>query len=476
MALALRGLTGSESVTGLAAELGVSRKFVYAQTELASVALDEAFAPAANDGQRVLFELPVTHEVIERMIVALALICRSSYRGVKEFMRDVLGWTVSLGTVHNVLREAARRAGVVNVGIELSAVRVGLHDEIFQGPRPVLAGVDARSTFCYLLAAETHRDADTWGVHLLDAKARGLKPEFTIADAGQGARAGQAIALEGTPCHGDMFHIQHQFESVANVLDRIAQGDQSRVHKLQAGVEQSPLSDPAGERVVQLDLALQEAARSRALAQDVRTLSQWLGRDVLSLAGPDLATRQDLYDFIVVELQRRESADVRRIRPMRVALQHQRDALLARAKVLDDKLQAIAKAHDVDAPLVRQACLLHRKPTSSSAYWKRWNRLHGKLKHRFHAVFNAVAQALAGTPRCSSLVENLNSRLRPYFTLRRHLGGPYLGLLQFFLNHRRFMRSRVGREDKSPRELMTGQPHPHWFTLLGLGEPAPLRT
>jgi hypothetical protein len=56
MALALRGLTGSESVTGLAAELGVSRKFVYAQTELASVALDEAFALAANDCSRVLFE------------------------------------------------------------------------------------------------------------------------------------------------------------------------------------------------------------------------------------------------------------------------------------------------------------------------------------------------------------------------------------------------------------------------------------
>ena len=70
----------------------------------------------------------------------------------------------------------------------------------------------------------------------------------------------------------------------------------------------------------------------------MRTSSQWLGRDVLSLAGADLATRQDLYDFIVVELQRRESTDVRRIRSMRVALQHQRDALFARAKVLDDKL------------------------------------------------------------------------------------------------------------------------------------------
>jgi len=53
------------------------------------------------------------------------------------------------------------------------------------------------------------------------------------------------------------------------------------------------------------------------------------------------------------------------------------------------------------------------------------------------------------------------------FTLRRHLGGSYLDLLQFFLNHRRFIRSRrAERNGKSPRELMTGQGHPHWLTLL----------
>jgi hypothetical protein len=95
----------------------------------------------------------------------------------------------------------------------------------------------------------------------------------------------------------------------------------------------------------------------------------------------------------------------------------------------------------------------------------------------FHALFAAVGQAMGETPRSSSLVENLNSRLRNYFILRRHLGDSYLNLLQFFLNHRRFMRSRrAERNGKSPCELMTGQGHPHWLTLLGLGLPQPLRS
>src|SRR3954451_23714265 len=70
--------------------------------------------------------------------------------------------------------------------------------------------------------------------------------------------------------------------------------------------------------------------------------------------------------------------------------------------------------------------------------------------------------------RASSLVENLNSRLRSYFFLRRQLGPDYLALLQFFLNHRRFLRSEhPEREGKSPAELLTGQTHAHWLELLG---------
>ncbi|MDO9714629.1 hypothetical protein, partial [Paracraurococcus lichenis] len=179
---------------------------------------------------------------------------------------------------------------------------------------------------------------------------------------------------------------------------------------------------------------------------------------------------------VVAELMAREPEDPRRIRPVRVALQNQRDHLLAFAGVLDLELAAIARAHAVPEPVVREACILHRLPTTSPAYWQGWSELRARMGSRFHILFDAVRRAMASTPRSSSLVENLNSRLRTYFTLRRHLGGSYLDLLRFFLNHRRFLRSRhAERQGKSPRELMTGQGHPHWLTLLGLGPLQPRR-
>src|ERR1700734_2056933 len=111
----------------------------------------------------VLFQFTVTKAWLRQVIVALPLICHSSYRGVIEFLRELLGIPVSLGTVHDVLQSAARQANVINEGEDLSGIRVGLHDEIFQGGTPVLAGVDAGSMYCYLLVAAEHRDADTWG-------------------------------------------------------------------------------------------------------------------------------------------------------------------------------------------------------------------------------------------------------------------------------------------------------------------------
>jgi hypothetical protein len=83
-------------------------------------------------------------------------------------------------------------------------------------------------------------------------------------------------------------------------------------------------------------------------------------------------------------------------------------------------------------------------------------------------VSTAVAEVARRVVRASSVAENFNSRLRPYFFLRRQLGPDYLALLQFFLNHRRFLRSEhPEREGKSPAELLTGQGHAHWLELLG---------
>src|ERR1700680_2766494 len=216
--MAVRALAGAEPISALAARHGVSRPLVYRQMHKASAALDNLFAPAQTaDQNKVLFSLPVTKRWLEQVTLALTMIGHASMRGVMEFMNDLLGVSISLGNVHNIHQRAALQAITINDSIDLSAIRGGLHDEIFQGSQPVLTGIDAASTYCYLLAAEDHRDGDTWAIHLLDLQARGLNPDYTIADAGAGLRAGQKLAWPDTPCHGDVFHTHQQFETLVNI-------------------------------------------------------------------------------------------------------------------------------------------------------------------------------------------------------------------------------------------------------------------
>jgi len=138
------------------------------------------------------------------------------------------------------------------------------------------------------------------------------------------------------------------------------------------------------------------------------------------------------------------------------------------AGILDERFAEVAERLKVPLPRVHAVCEWLGTDPNTPAHWQQHGRLCRVLGSKFHQAEQAVRDILAETPRASSIIENLNSRLRNYFFLRRHIGDAYLDLLRFFLNHRRFLRSECPqRVGKSPAELLTGQPHRHWLEFLG---------
>ena len=146
--LAIQVLAGTETVSELARQHEVSRKFLDQQVHTAEKALSEAFAPSSRPDD-VLFYLPVTKAWLRQLVLALVLICHSSYRGVVELLRDLFDYRISLGTVHNIVHSPVAQARRINQQYDLSTILIGLLDEIFQAADPVLVGVDAASTFCF---------------------------------------------------------------------------------------------------------------------------------------------------------------------------------------------------------------------------------------------------------------------------------------------------------------------------------------
>ncbi len=63
--VALHALAGTETISRLAAQHEVSRKFIYQQVGSAKEALQEAFASEQDEAAKVLFYLPVTKQWLE---------------------------------------------------------------------------------------------------------------------------------------------------------------------------------------------------------------------------------------------------------------------------------------------------------------------------------------------------------------------------------------------------------------------------
>jgi hypothetical protein len=465
--LAVEALAGTTPITELADQNQVSRKFVYQQQDLARNALSNAFDPPPTD-DAVLFHLPVTKNWVRQFVLGLVLIGHCPLRGVVELFRDFFAHDISLGNVHNIVDSAVERARQRNDQYDLSPIRIGAHDEIFQSGQPVLVGVDVRSTFCYLLHQEEHRDAVTWGVRLLELQDQGLRPDATIADAGSGLRAGQALAWPKTPCRGDIFHALRDLSELVRFLDNRAYGVLDACEKQQRRMTRAKRRGRGNTQSKRLAVVRQEQQSAIDLADDVSVLVGWLRDDIFTVAGPDHPTRCQLFDFVVAELAARASRCPHRIGPVVRALRNQRDDLLAFAAVLDRQLGAVAKEHEVAPALVRELLEVSMSDEGCPGTWDRDAELHRRVGARYWGLREAVTQVASETVRASSVVENLNSRLRGYFFLRRHLGSKYLDLLRFFLNHRRFGRSEhTERVDQSPAELLTGSTHPHWVELLG---------
>jgi len=200
--IGLQALVRTQTITDLADKFDVSRKFIYQQSAIADRALDEAFAPQQPEDE-VLFQLPVTKQWLRQLPLGLVLICHSPLRGVVELLRDLFDYPISVGTVFNIVHAAIAPAQKHNRAQDLSRVRVGAHDEIFQAGQPVLVGVEALSSYCYLLSLENHRDSATWGVRLLELQDRGFKPDYVVADAGKALRAAQTEVMLDTPCRSE---------------------------------------------------------------------------------------------------------------------------------------------------------------------------------------------------------------------------------------------------------------------------------
>lgn len=470
--IALEAIKKEYAITDIARRYECSRNTVYEQQKIALTAANEAFKVADDD---VFFYLPVTKNYIHSVIVDL-FTKKTSHRDIQSFLETSFNYSLSLGSVFNVLNAAGDRAIDINSSYNLSSIKDSAADEIFHHNKPILSTVDINSRFCALLVNADNRDSDTWCVHLLDLQAMGYSPNVSILDGAKGLVKGHEEILPETKLRHDHFHCIMDLKDVSRFLKNQTTSAANTALK----ILQKYINTKNQENKKEYEALVAEKLSHQAQLEEIRekfnTLASWLQHDVLQLAGHSPVERAMLYDFILSEMTSLAEIHPHRINLIIKTLNTQRVALLDIANELNDKFMDVAKKYDLSIDIIWAVCYLARYSFDGAKYCDKSSELESIIFDKYDEVEDEVLTILDSTHRCSSIVENFNSRLRPYLDKRKFISQKMLALIQFYLNHRPFPRSQHAHlKRRSPAEALTGQPHKVWREMLGF-EPVRRKT
>lgn len=192
----------------------------------------------------------------------------------------------------------------------------------------------------------------------------------------------------------------------------------------------------------------------------------WL-RELLGFSGYSLLQTQELACYVLDEMGkaakgRKQLAD--RIEKTRKSLPCLLRFLERMEAEMDREIKQKGIPPDAFRLMYRQKALSPANPEYNRIEYELVNLLmndYGRVRRLFEEI-------LDGTKRASSLVENLNSRIRIYMELKHMVPRGYFVLLKVYFNTRKYRRSRVAfRIGKSPLELMTGKEYPEFLEVLG---------
>jgi len=457
-------IIGCQAVTGVPVEdivktSGMSRSYVYEQKDNVTNHIKTLTE------QQNFPMIKVTPEFKKRLIVSMALDCGSSMSGIQRVFETVLVEPLSIGYISSVLTEASERAQKFDDALRLEGIRQGANDEIFQGRIPILTGIDPESTYVYLLEEAVDRTAETWEIYMEDCKDRGLVLETSINDNGSGLLSGIPRVYPDIDIQCDTFHALYEMGKEVIKIERKAYA----CIKLESELEERSEGKRPGKNIEE---KLKESQKKTKEAVDIydiiNILFGWL-KELLGFSGYSIQDATNLVEYILGEMERfaacypgllKEIEKTRRNLPK----------LLSFIKRLEREIDNCARELGIPPDAFR---LLYRQMSNSPGFTQ-YGRMNDELTKILPEQYSALQirtefqKLLGGVKKASSLVENLNGRIRSYIDMKRIVPTRFFVLMKVYFNTCRYKRSRCKeRIGKSPLELLTGKSQPEFLDALG---------
>lgn len=480
--LAAQGRHGA--VSEVARRYEVSRGRVYRATATATEALHAAFERTSGSGDEWVVPAGVDRARLERFVVAARVEGVNSIRAIMRLTEHALSVEPSYRYVRETLEEAYVRAAQFNASVPLEGIKAAATDEMFSQGAPVLGGIDLRSQFVFGLEVSERRDEQAWSGFIEKAKSRGFDPQVIVKDAGTGMAAGISAALPRCEQRDDSFHAMQRMTKQLRRLEQRAYGAIAKLYEAREAYR-SGRYRCSSERQYALLCDAQVRCEEEVTCYDHYAAACERGREAMEffdLRTGHLRSGEDVASGVCAAAAAMRALESAKIdKDVAGYLEGRAAGLGLYADELGARLrEAAPRVGGIE--VVELGCMLWRHLTlyrQERRSWKQRERVNTlmvvmhSLRERLgvqdaDVAIDAIFAIIDERFRASSLIESLNSLLRPYLFVHKSVSQGFLELFVAWRN----LRSTTWwgkHKGQSAYEVLTGEKvkDDDWLRKLG---------
>src|SRR6266700_1511845 len=438
-------------MTHFAQDYHISRTFLYQLMWAANLQLETLFSE-----QKPHVQDP--HPLFEPFILLLRLEGKCSFPSMSSILKYCQYQPNSVG----YLSECFHNYGAAlpsTLAMAEHTVVFYLSDEIFARHQPILVTIEAQSTAILKMQLASDRSAETWKAHFDDLGAHRFDSIGMASDRGRGLVAGYQAACQDARWVCDRFHAFQDLFDRRRQLERkayaaIAKEDEA-AHTFHNAKSEANLH----KRLQHYKHAHQACEHAMARYDQLDLLLHLL-RDALHLCSPfgRLRTVEGVRAEITLLLSLiEEIEDAVLTKLLQPILSHLDDILapFEQAESIHVELLNLLPQQILDALVLawHHAHLSYQSHAKQKRYHQHESQqwldvAEGLLENQFAPLQAVVFEKLDAIVQASSLVELVNSFIRPYLNSSKgQITQETLNLIMFYHNHRRYKSGKETRQN-----------------------------
>ena len=457
----------------LAEKYKISTSFLYQLLARLRTLLSFTFSPKEQEKQIS------KKEIISKMLL-LKMVGRSSVSSISQIMKyDGLKYS-GVGSISQILLDVGSLLPKVQaVRLDKKKEITVVSDEIFIGTQPILISVEPKSSLILSAELGVNRKKVTWLKHIEDVGSSGdIEIVKMVTDEGTGICSG--INENSISWQSDTYHsIAHRLGKWVSVLERRAYKRINLEYERKRMIISAKTQKVINHRRYEYQKAKNKTLEAIEIYEDFTYLYQYIINQMQPFySNGNIRNKKSSEENIMVALElikslQNEKIDIQvtsieKLVPNLLNYFTEAKTAIKKCKKLgieDENITLFTLIWRWDKELIKaKKYQRRRKARNELNFYIEYAK--DSLGDGYREMKNRIFNQLDNIIQASSMVENINSILRPYLNnSKNQITQKFLNLFMFYHNHRRYKAGK--RKGKTPMEIFTDREQKKdWIELL----------